>query len=189
MATNKLETAKQLVKEGKMSQEALEILFPGFKESEDERIMKNIITFLDELFSLGKNTNFDKWSKSDCAEWIAWLKKQCEQEQPTKYTLEQAARIFLDALSDTPYNNKPVTDAQVITRELLKFLSDARSYNPDALNEQNPAWSEEDEDMEDNIFKAIQHLLKQNDSWGFLEECLDWLKSLKNRINQGVIES
>lgn len=49
-------------------------------ESEDERIMKNIITFLDELFSLGKNANFDKWAKSDCAEWIAWLKKQGEQK-------------------------------------------------------------------------------------------------------------
>lgn len=48
--------------------------------------------------------------------------------------------------------------------------------------EQNPTWSEEDKDMVDNIFKAIQHLLKENDSWGFLEDCFDWLKSIKNRV-------
>lgn len=42
----------------------------------NQRIRKDLIDFLEELSKLGKNTNFDKWSKSDCAEWIAWIKSK-----------------------------------------------------------------------------------------------------------------
>ncbi len=77
------------------AQKAAEFVFPELKESEDERIMKNIITFLDELFSLGKNANFDKWSKSDCAEWIAWLKKQGE-----SYTKKDVDDAWLKGICD-----------------------------------------------------------------------------------------
>lgn len=42
----------------------------------NRRIRKDLIDFLEELSKLGKNTNFDKWSKSDCAEWIAWVKSK-----------------------------------------------------------------------------------------------------------------
>ena len=51
-------------------------------------------------------------------------------------SLESAAKIFLEELSKTPYNNKPVTDAQIITKELLNFLESSESYNPNAINEQ-----------------------------------------------------
>lgn len=60
--------------------EALGFLIPELKESEDEKIRKDLITFLDEIWHLGKNANFDKWDKSDCSNWIAWLKKQGEQK-------------------------------------------------------------------------------------------------------------
>lgn len=59
-----------------MLNEALEFLIPELKESEDENIRKDLITFLDEIWHLGKNANFDKWDKSDCSNWIAWLEKQ-----------------------------------------------------------------------------------------------------------------
>ena len=55
-----------------MLNEALEFLIPELKESEDEKIRKDLITFLDEIWHLGKNANFDKWDKSDCSNWIAW---------------------------------------------------------------------------------------------------------------------
>lgn len=128
MATNKLETAKQLVKEGKMSQEALEILFPGLKESEDERIMKNIITFLDELFSLGKNTNFDKWSKSDCAEWIAWLKKQCEQTPAWSEEDEANLQFAIDDFQFCVDNNQfPVVYNTEKHKEVLASLKSLKN--------------------------------------------------------------
>ena len=63
-----------------MLNEALEFLIPELKESEDERIRKDLITFLDEIWHLGKNANFDKWDKCDCSNWIAWLEKQGEQK-------------------------------------------------------------------------------------------------------------
>lgn len=63
-----------------MLNEALEFLIPELKESEDEKIRKDLITFLDEIWHLGKNADFDKWDKSDCSNWIAWLEKQGEQK-------------------------------------------------------------------------------------------------------------
>lgn len=46
------------------------------------------------------------------------------------------AKVFLDALSKTPYNNKPITDAQIIVKQLLLFLETPSKYNPDAIVEQ-----------------------------------------------------
>ena len=71
-----------------MLNEALEFLIPELKESEDEKIRKDLITFLDEIWHLGKNANFDKWDKSDCSNWIAWLEKQGEQKSQGKSALE-----------------------------------------------------------------------------------------------------
>ena len=67
-----------------MLNEALEFLIPELKESEDEKIRKDLITFLDEIWHLGKNANFDKWDKSDCSNWIAWLEKLVEQNPTDK---------------------------------------------------------------------------------------------------------
>ena len=71
-----------------MLNEALEFLIPELKESEDEKMRKELITFLDEIWHLGKNANFDKWDKSDCSNWIAWLEKQGEQKSQGKSALE-----------------------------------------------------------------------------------------------------
>lgn len=46
------------------------------------------------------------------------------------------AKVFLDALSKTPYNNKPITDAQTIVKQLLLFFETPSKYNPDAIVEQ-----------------------------------------------------
>ena len=50
-----------------------EYIFPELKESDDEKTRKELVAFLEELSKLGKNTNFDRWKTSDCANWIAWL--------------------------------------------------------------------------------------------------------------------
>ena len=71
-----------------MLNEALGFLIPELKESEDEKIRKDLIKFLDEIWHLGKNVNFDKWDKCDCSNWIAWLEKQGEQKPQGKSALE-----------------------------------------------------------------------------------------------------
>lgn len=137
-----------------------DVIYNAIKENLIEQLKNDAIKPVDALFIYLTVTNFTSINPSNSTvlshsvakineQNLANSAKTCKDEQnhSTKYTLEQAARIFLDALSDTPYNNKPVTDAQVITKELLKFLSDAHSYNPNAINEQNPAWTEEDEVM------------------------------------------
>ena len=78
-----LSRAKAMIKVAANQDEAIgfaNTIFPELKESEDERIRKELLEFLDELSKLGKNTNFDRWSKSDCADWIAWLEKQGKQK-------------------------------------------------------------------------------------------------------------
>lgn len=57
-----------------------------------------------------------------------------EQEQPDDVVV--IAKTFLDTLSKTPYNNKPITDAQIIVRQLLLFFENPKEYNPDAILEQ-----------------------------------------------------
>lgn len=76
-----LEEAKRLYKTANADQRyVLEKLFPELRETEDEKIRKNLINFLDAVWHLGKNANFDEYSKADCAEWISWLEKQTEQK-------------------------------------------------------------------------------------------------------------
>ena len=159
-------------------------IFPELKESEDEKLREQVVYAINQL-------PVCEWTKNKL---LAWLEKQGEQKQPTKYTLEQAAHIFLDALSNTPYNNKPVTDAQVITGELLKFLSDVYSYNPNAINKQNPAWSEEDENNASFIVAALDsyyRVRKDNNNENGqekLEKAVNWihnrLKYISPKIKQ-----
>ena len=78
-----------------MLNEALEFLIPELKETEDEKIRKDLITFLDEIWHLGKNCNFDKWDKSDCSNWIAWLEKQGEQKPVWSEEDERILKIII----------------------------------------------------------------------------------------------
>lgn len=70
MENNSLEAVKRLLSEGRITQDAAEEIFPELKESEDERIRKEIITFLD-YYHTGNGGHIDFNSA-----WIAWLKKQ-----------------------------------------------------------------------------------------------------------------
>ena len=175
-------------------------------ESEDERIMKNIITFLDELFSLGKNTNFDKWSKSDCAEWIAWLEKQGEQSY-WKPSEEQMQTLHAQLNEDAVTYKEDRRVLTTLYEDLLKISllekqgeqSDAnkeywRGYREgkqevldkyaeqEKQGEQKPAWSEDDEDALDIAIRIIQN--GGDDCAGILDsdKALKWLKSLKDKM-------
>lgn len=89
--------------------------------------------------------------------------------------LENAAKAFLEALSNSPYNNKPFTDAQVVTNELLKFLSNSYKYNPNAINELKPAWSKEDEKMWTTVSDLLWEGYKQSDGKVSWKRIRNWL--------------
>ena len=54
----------------------IEYNYPELKEDDDGKIRKELIEFLDNIWHLGKDANFDKYGKADCANWISWLEKQ-----------------------------------------------------------------------------------------------------------------
>lgn len=59
--------------------EALQSLIPELAESNDEKIRKSLLEFLDNVWHMGKNADFDRFGKADCADWISYIEKQKEQ--------------------------------------------------------------------------------------------------------------
>ena len=151
-----LELARGAINAGAsgMLKEDLEYVFPELAESEDEKIRKSLIRYYREILHTYGSEELVVGFK--VGKILAYLEKQGEKNRDD-YSLEEAANIFLDALSKTPYNNKPVTDAQIITKELLKFMENASSYNPDALNEQKPI---EEVDGDDYGIDGLWHAVR-----------------------------
>ena len=40
---------------------------------QEKATKEQLLDFLDQLIHLGTDINLDRWDKSDCAEWIAWV--------------------------------------------------------------------------------------------------------------------
>lgn len=59
------------------------------------------------------------------------------QEEPVSEdnTLRKASEEYLKVLSETPYNNTPITNTQTIVRELITFLDNPSKYNPNHIEE------------------------------------------------------
>ena len=110
---------------------------------------------------------------------ITAVKKQYEK----KPTLEDTAKAFLQALSDTPYNNTPIVEAQIITKQLLTFLSDPKAYNPNAINEHKSAeWSEEDEQLIDEVavcLRKYEEKVQGGYSKFYVQSLADRIESLR----------
>lgn len=66
-----IERAKGMHKEGMMP-ERIEYIFPELAESEDEKIRKDIISFVEQAIDAG----YGIISKERKEKWIAWLEKQ-----------------------------------------------------------------------------------------------------------------
>ena len=153
-------------------------------ESEDEKIRKVLIDYFlryKEQEDCGVKTFYGISTYNI----LAYLEKKGEQKPP-KYSLEQAAGIFLDALSLSPYNNKPITDAQIITKELLKFLSDASSYNPDALNNEPAGCDEEYNEHLSLIVPILSEAIDRATTTQYKDEIKGHINWLKFRLPQKI---
>ena len=69
-----LERARDMMSYKEVRREDMEYLFPELKESEDERIRKQIISFLKEF-------EYDHYRCLDFSSWIAWLEKQGDKDK------------------------------------------------------------------------------------------------------------
>ena len=157
-------------------------IFPEL-ESKDERTRREISAFLEELSKLGKNTNFNKYKTSDCAEWIAWLKKQNKNKninyKPTDEqinTLEHFIRSLGESGHLSPYDKNTK-----IIYSLLKDLKNLTKTN------RYISWNNYDKDM----IKALILIFEANkDAYWKIEgkhndvvkadEIIAWLESLKD---------
>ena len=133
--------------------ELIELIFPELKESDDEKIRKEIIAILQYKYE--KYPNDPKYCNAP--QWIAWLEKQGEQKPVFEMkTPEESLGI------DSETYNKIVDEC---------IYGDAK---------QNHAWSEDDEVKINRIVACLENLnVADND---IILKDVDWLKSLKDRV-------
>ena len=157
---------------------ALETLIPELAESEDEKIRKDIITFIEQAIYAG----YVIISKERKEKWIAWLEKQGKYETIWKPTKEQinALTHFVRSVGESGYaspcNNNTkllyslLTDLQVLEKQgeqpqgksALEVWKDMRLevYQQASGNRHEPNYSDDSTKMfsltdVDEIFEKI----------------------------------
>ena len=183
-------------------EQTLEYLFPNLKESKEEkteRILHSISSkmslHLHDIFTEEEFQCFDTWSN-------VWLKKQGEQKSQRMISAEAKEAMYdkpvgkaepfdkYEGLSDfertladicigwigeEPGWKQYIKDNSDV---LLRVSTEKFNSVQDALSEQKPAWSEEDDDdaWMNDIISKVENNLQLNKAE------IDWLKSLKERI-------
>lgn len=143
----------------------LEHIFPELKESEDEKIRKQI---LDCFKTMKQQGCFPSKHKEQYNSWIAWLEKQKERGPLSKDEEYTLARI-IEYLEDN--------DCPSAWKDLLYNV-----YTLPYQKEQKSAeWSEEDE----KNFNTILNLMRDSDLSAQLTNKLsDWFKFIKKRMKE-----
>ena len=164
----------------------IDAIFPELAESEDERIRKEMVEFLDEVWHLGRNTNFDRWDKADCSDWIAYLEKQKDEAKRQFDLGVQAGRE--EALYEMEKHKEQKPAEQIHNEGYVKGVEDAFHRVNEAKvilkklekEKHQPAeWSEEDDDYLSAVKRAVYDYFCE----GYAEELYGWLKALPERFN------
>lgn len=129
----------------------IEEIFPELKESDDERIRKEIVRFIqmeveDEIVG---------------NKWIAWLEKQ------------ESVEEIVERCKKSWYNEGKIAG-------MAEGLTDDEKYQQgwhDALEKRN----EEDERLRKTSISFLKHYADKG--YENAVECIDWLESIKERIN------
>lgn len=183
-------------------------LFLELKESEDEKIGKEIIAFLKENLETG--TADETWSMSGLKRWIAWLEKQGEQKrqmplvksvpkdfkdrlgtlmhytsvdlekEENKQLLNEAAKELLQLAYSDKANEIALASAKTWEESMAILMAANNAYHR-GQKEQKPAeWSEEDKDA----LKVVTEIFEQ---YGVhllnYPTFVHWLKTLPERIS------
>ena len=191
-----LERAKKFIEGNPLVQNLntwIKETFPELKESEDEKIRKEMIFyFTEEIPQCSIQEHSDKMR-----EFISWLKRQ--EVERTKLELKAGSSYFCyksrweRADSETfkkgliyMCNKDGVLDNFVIKNPEQHFIEikDERITWLEKQGEpKSDEWSEEDEDL---LFWTINNLTELKNrygkNYGKSGKCIDWLKSLKQRI-------
>ena len=209
MKKETIELVKKMIEDGNLSQEIAEKYCPELKESEDERIRKEMIEIIKKEGHDFPSSVIAEKSNS----WIAWLEKQGadislfsneQQKYMEKYiSLDKVTLIKLLAERDRNVeettksfekqnkNNIGISEAtkQKLEDNLNKTLE---KETPESLNEfldeQNSAWTEEDKNVWLDIKSLIDSLLSDGGNFDYttheLQKMWDWLDTIweKDRV-------
>lgn len=145
-----------------------EKIFPELKESEDERVRKEIQSAIKQLDK--DSTICGK--KYDYNQWLAWLEKQGEKLPVGFYYVDSNGNKYF---SDTFKNGN-------FTFHVEKGEQIPANFEKTCKDEQKPAWSKEDEHRVRDTIYFLDTAKKHYASDEELNACIDWLKSLKDRI-------
>lgn len=169
----KLRLAKEALESGSYDKETIEYIFPELKESEDEKIRKELVQYLKDYPNLPKGN----YCRDD---FFAWPEKQGEQK-PMEY-------LKFKVGDSIEYNDKQWSVIGIDIENHCYDLTDDECVDFDTahysfkLVEQKPAWSEEDEKIkyEIEVILANTDLSKLKLNYTFFN-MISWLKSLKDR--------
>ncbi len=141
-------------------------LFPELRESEDERIRKDLIAFVKSRLA----------GFPDCDRFIAWLEKQ-RQEKSIDISIKEKAHQIA-------WETSKHYDPDACKQEWCEMAAIDMAALLEKQGEQKPAWSEEDEEIP-NLIIARLHSHPNVDLEEYSKE-YDWLnyslKSLKDRV-------
>ncbi len=151
----------------------LQGIFPELRESEGERIRKELIS----LFQDGIDGVNHRYNGSDCRRWIAWL------EESSKQTIEDIAR---KVTSDKEHAISFLKSTGIMNED-GQLAEEYRTIEAETDNiEQKPVkWGEEDEWERKRIIGLLEGWLSTFKETCYAEDCkcgIVWLKSLKERV-------
>lgn len=160
---------------------ALETLIPELAESEDERIRKDIITYLsNELHNIKQLTP----RTNEIEAWIAYLEKQKEPLTPEE---KMNHPLYLEGFDVGKKVGEVLKEQKPV--EITPNQFDGITYGMKGYSSEKPAeWSEEDEKMRNAILQDLANIKAAYPKINIQVE-FDWLKSLRFQPKQDVLPS
>ena len=167
--------------------EDLESIFPELKESEDERIRKELIEHCKNQAKPYIDTG------NECPQiqsWIVWIEKQRDKDKLIQELGEYKVKYTQEVL-EKHINSISNKDDERLRRTTIAFLKDFAEQGYENAVEcidwigkqgkQKPAeWSEDDEKMLADACIMLDWY--QGNNWWKAQHIKNWLKALKQRI-------
>lgn len=104
----------------------------------DKEKLEKIKALSDKMYSsMAYLTTDTRPIRQAMDEYHQFIIHEYHKEEPVSEdnNLRKASEEYLKVLSETPYNNTPITNAQTIVRELITFMDNPSKYNPNHIEE------------------------------------------------------
>lgn len=189
-----IETIKQMIADGQISQEVAEKYFPELRESEDDRIRKELVDFIYD-----KTDTYELREKSNS--WLAWLEKQGKQKPVPGWMpkfldelrskknyfdwdehkdIEGRILAIIQWMNPNYFIGKDgeqksdKVESNLLTVERAKEVS---PFTRSGSENKSVGWSEEDEDLLKWTINNLTELEQRfGKDYGKVGKCINWIK-------------